>query len=128
MASGIPEPVRHFIAQHVESVEQLEVLLHLRAHADRAWTADEVAQALHIDAASAARRLDDLCGRGVLAAAEESPRRYRYSPALPAVDAVVGSLAEAYATRRVSVISLIFAKPTDTIQTFADAFRIRRDD
>jgi hypothetical protein len=125
MASGIPYPVRQLIAQHIESVEQLEVLLHLRANSDRGWTADEIAQTLHIQPDSAGRRLDDLCGRGFCAVEGD---RYRYSPAVPAVDAVVGGLAQVYATHRVSVISLIFSKPTDTIQTFADAFRIRRDE
>src|ERR687892_1896857 len=114
MASGIPGSVRQLIAQHIESVEQLEVLLHLRANADRAWTADEVAQALHIQPDSAGRRLDDLRARGFCAVEGD---RYRYSPALPAVDGVVGDLARVYSTHRVSVISLIFSKPSDTIQT-----------
>jgi hypothetical protein len=122
MASGIPDPVRQLIAQHIESVEQLEVLLHLRANADRTWTADEVAQNLHIQPDSAERRLDDLRARGFFAVEEN---RYRYSPAQPAMDALVGGLAQVYSTHRVSVISLIFSKPTDTIQTFADAFRFR---
>lgn len=43
--SGVPAPVRRFIAGHIESVGQLEVLLLLRAAADKQWTTDEVALA-----------------------------------------------------------------------------------
>jgi hypothetical protein len=42
--SGVPAPVRRFIAGHIESVGQLEVLLLLRAAADKQWTTDELAE------------------------------------------------------------------------------------
>ena len=36
-------------------------------------------------------------------------------------------MATAYASHRVSIIGLIFSKPTSNLKTFADAFRIRKD-
>lgn len=41
-ATGVPEIVRAFVAAHIESVEQLETLLLLRACAGEALTAVEV--------------------------------------------------------------------------------------
>ena len=58
--SGVPAPVRRFIAGHIESVGQLEVLLLLRAAADKQWTADEVARAVVTQPASAAGWLEQL--------------------------------------------------------------------
>ena len=34
----IPEPVKRLIAEHITSVEQLEILLLFRRRADRTWT------------------------------------------------------------------------------------------
>jgi flagellar motor protein MotB len=39
---------------------------------------------------------------------------------------VVDALAESYANYRVAVIGLIFARPSERITSFADAFRIRK--
>jgi hypothetical protein len=36
-------------------------------------------------------------------------------------------LAELYKERRVSIISLIYSKPHQQVQAFADAFKIRKD-
>jgi hypothetical protein len=64
---------------------------------------------------------------GLAAAAEGTPAQFRYAPRTPDLAGAVEELAQAYADRRVSVIGLIFAKPTDKLRSFADAFRIRKD-
>jgi hypothetical protein len=121
--TGVPAPVRRFIASHIVSVAQLEVLLLLRAAADKEWTADEVARALVTQGDAAAGWLENLVDRGL---ARNDRGRYRYSPSSPEVDRTIDALAESYANYRVAVISLIFARPSERITSFADAFRIRR--
>ena len=37
----LPDEILRFIADHVETVDQLEVFLLLRRHADRSWTAHD---------------------------------------------------------------------------------------
>jgi hypothetical protein len=39
----------------------------------------------------------------------------------------VAALAAAYRESRVAVIQLVFARPSDPLRSFADAFRMRRD-
>ena len=51
---------------------------------------------------------------------------YRYAPANEELNGIVDALAESYANYRVAVIGLIFARPSERITSFADAFRIRR--
>jgi hypothetical protein len=121
--TGVPASVRGFIASHIVSVAQLEVLLLVRAAADKEWTATEVARALVTQPEAAAGWLEDLGARGL---ASESEGRYRYNPSNPELDQIVDALAESYANYRVAVIGLIFARPSDRITSFADAFRIRR--
>ena len=121
--SGVPAPVRRFIAGHIESVGQLEVLLLLRAAADKEWTTDEVARAGVTQPASAAGWLEQLSADGLL---DGSDCRYRYSPPTPAVERAIDDLAESYAKYRVAVIGLIFSKPSEHVRNFPEAFRVRR--
>jgi hypothetical protein len=121
--TGVPAPVRRFIASHIVSVAQLEVLLLLRAAADKAWTADEVARALVTQSDAAAGWLENLRDRGL---ASHDGGLYRYSPSSRELDRTIDALAESYANYRVAVISIIFARPSERITSFADAFRIRR--
>ena len=81
----IPDPVRKLIAEHIDSVEQLEVLILLRAHRDRAFTVSEVNDRIKSSATSVEGRLSDLAGRGFL---QRTDRTYRYQ-ASPEVDATV---------------------------------------
>ena len=122
----IPQRVQRFISTHIDSIEKLEVLLLLRARAEREWNAREVSQELRITEASAAARLEDLTARRLLVASGGSST-YRFGPASPDDAQSITELQETYSTRRVSVISYIFSKPLDKVRGFADAFRLKRD-
>jgi hypothetical protein len=121
--SAVPAPVRRFIAGHIESVGQLEVLLLLRAAADKEWTTDEVARAVVTQPASAEGWLEMLRANGLLARADG---RFRYSPPSAEVERAIDDLAESYAKYRVAVIGLIFSKPSEHVRDFPEAFRLRR--
>ena len=121
--SGVPAPVRRFIAGHIESVGQLEVLLLLRAAADKEWTTDEVARAVVTQHASAEGWLEQLRADELITLAAE---RYRYSPPNADVERAIDELAESYAKYRVAVIGLIFSKPSEHVRDFPEAFRLRR--
>ena len=125
--TGISAQVRNFLAAHVESVLELEVLLLLRERPDRSWTAAELAQDLKIDVTWAGAQLAKLAGDKILQPDNANIGQYRYAPASPEMDAVIGEVANAYASHRVTIIGLIFSKPTSTLKTFADAFRIRKE-
>jgi hypothetical protein len=121
----VPAEVKRFIAAEIESVGQLEVLLLLRGAADKSWTAQEVARALVMQQPSAAGWLEQIAGRGLLAAADG---RYRYAPPSADIEETVDRLAESYAKYRVAVIGLIFSRPSEGVTRFPEAFRIRRGD
>jgi hypothetical protein len=126
-AGDLPEPVRRLIAEHIDSVEQLEILLLLYQHPERSWSEESVARELRISPMSAGDRLKDMARAAILSKVQGSEGEYRYTPDAQMGEAVAG-LAAAYSERRVTVINLIFSKPVDKIRTFADAFRLRRDD
>ena len=121
----IPPRVQRFIATHIDSIEKLEVLLLLRAQAEREWTAREVSQELRIAETSASMRLADLASRRLVEQLGEG--KYRFMPASAEDAQDMADLAATYSTRRVSVISFIFSKPLEKVRGFADAFRLKRD-
>jgi hypothetical protein len=121
--------VQQFIADHVDSVMQLEVLLLLAGQPGKVWTAPELAAQLRIDPAWVETQLRTMAAGGLVVAGEGGGQaaQFRFGPRTPELNAAVDELAHAYADRRVTVIGLIFAKPLDKIRSFADAFRIRKD-
>ena len=122
-----PEEVQRFLLENINAVEQLEVLLLLRADPGKEWTAADVGQGIYTSPAAAVMRLQDLAGRGLLAVAAGPDPRYRYRPADSARARLVDLVAETYRERRVAVITLIYSRPSDRVQAFADAFRLRKD-
>ena len=120
--ADIAEPVRRFIAGHLESVAQLEVLLLVRAAPEKWWTPEEVARAQVTRPPAALGFLRHLADTGLLEADDE---RFRYAPP-GRTGAVVDELAACYATRRPTVVGLVLAGPDEAVTSLADAFRIRR--
>lgn len=124
---GLPKELQDFLAQHISSVAQLELLLLLHSTAPRQWTAADLARELRIDTLGAQAQADDLRARGLLASDRQTPSHYWYQPADEQMAGGVQLLADLYADRRVSIISFIYSRPVDQIKLFADAFRLRKD-
>jgi hypothetical protein len=125
--SGIPEIVRRFIAQRIESAELLETLLLVHSDSGREWSPDEVARSIYTVPASATRRLEQLVEMGLASSNGGTNPRYRFAPSSNDLRDEVEALAEAYRQQRVAVINLIYSQPPDPLRSFADAFKLRRD-
>lgn len=115
--------VRDFIARHIVSIEQLEVLLLLAETEERDWTAGELNERLRSQEASIAKWLVALQALQMVTATDE---RFRFAPAGAELRRQVAALAEAYRSRRIKVIELIFSKPNETLRSFVDAFDLRK--
>lgn len=124
MTERIPKDAQDVIARHIHSVAQLETLLFLRARPDVPIKPDILAREQKIGGDMAADLLTDLSGRGFL---KETPEGYLYKPTRTLAKGV-DAVANAYGTYRVAIINLIFSKPSEGVQSFADAFRVRRDE
>lgn len=124
MGQKIPEEAQDLIARHIHSVAQLEALLYLRAAAGEVVTAESLGRAQKIGPDMASDLLTDLAGRGFL---EKRDDGFLYKPK-DTLSRPVDVVAEAYSAYRVTIINLIFSKPSEGVQSFADAFRVRRDD
>lgn len=120
--------VKAFIAEHVDSVVQLEVLLRFHDAPEKTWTSADIAEAFRIDLAWVATQMSELQARGFLAQQEGAMPRYQYAPRTPQLHESVEQVAQAYAERRVSIINMIYSKPIDKLRNFSEAFRFRKGD
>ena len=124
----IPEAVDRFLAQYVNSIEYLEILLLLADDPERHFTAEEVAQEIYGVPVSASRRLEKIVTDRLAEATEESARSYRFAPVDPELRTLVAQVAQTYRERRVAIITLIASRPMENVRAFSDAFRLGKND
>lgn len=125
---GISREVERFVHDHLTSVAQLEILLLLYRRSHHALSGDQVAEELRIDPEWASTELGRLTSQGLLSSGDSERPAYQFAPSRPADAGLVDEVARLFATHRVSIITLIFSSPNDSVGSFADAFKIRRDD
>jgi hypothetical protein len=119
-----PDELKRFVAAHLDTVDQLEVLLLLQRRPAEVWTPERVSAELRTSPMSAAMRLARLCATGLC---EEAEGGVRLRPADAGIERAIQLVAAAYRERRVSLIALIYARPPEGVRAFADAFRLKKD-
>ncbi len=120
----IPSEVVEFIQSSIKSVWSAELLLFLRRRSDRGWTDDELIRELRSSRSVVADILATFLQAGLVTAEDGL---FRYTPASAELDRVVRELEKAYAERPTAVVKTIMAAPSEKLQIFADAFRIKKD-
>ena len=83
-----------------------------------------VSRSLSIPASMSRARLLEFTRRGFAILKDEC---YKYQAIHSNTDQLLRKLGEAYRTRRVAVTNEIYSKPSALLKSFADAFRLRRD-
>jgi hypothetical protein len=124
----IPDEVKKFILEDIDSVAQLEALLLLCGNPNEEWSAAAVAKRLYSSEQETVPILARLSAAGLISANAEKPPQYRYQPVSPERAHMVERVATTYAKHLVPVTNLIHSKPRTRIQEFADAFKLRRED
>lgn len=119
----LDDDVKAFLTAHCANVAALEVLLVLRAHDGRDWSAEELARQTRGNAEREAAVLAAFRRQSLVV--EPSPGRYRLA-ATAGLRERLDRLAGAFARAPLQVVEVIHAAPSETVQTFADAFRIPR--
>ncbi len=132
-ADELPQDVQRLLREHIESYEQLELLLLLRVDGGRCWTEEEMRARLAVSATLVAEALAGLQSRGFVAARPQSAEKcYCYVTQSGAVEATIGRLELAYRQHPIPIVKLMSANAiervrTAALRTFADAFIIKKD-
>jgi len=123
MPDEISADVQRFLADHIRSIAQLELLLMLHRERQRTWTIADAAKELYTAVSMTEPLLESLRAIGLLSL---QGGEYRYAPRSVSLDQVVGDLSQVYQQRRVTIVNLIYSAPVQKLQDFADAFRLRK--
>jgi hypothetical protein len=123
--AGVSEQLKAFLQQRLSSLDQIEVVMLLRADPARSWTAPEVAEALGTAPESAAMRLFLLASGGLIAFEPSAIPRYRYTAGDAALNATLQELSDILAANRDDVLAAL-QSPRDPIRSFSDAFKLKK--
>ena len=111
-----------FIGGSVPSVWALELLLRLRAQPERTWSEAALVQELRASETVVRNALGVFEASGLVRCEEAG---CSYQPASPAVADLCDQLARLYRERPVAVINAITRSKTSTLESFANAFRLK---
>jgi hypothetical protein len=131
-AQELPEEVQRFLREHIESFEQLEIVLLLRSRPDQALSSTAISAELRLPETIVDETLHTLSGRELVARAPgvDGPL-FTYSPETPTLAELVSAVAQLNQDRRLDVMRVMTANSIDrlrakAVSTFADAFLLRR--
>jgi predicted transcriptional regulator len=121
MPISISTALEQFIALHIQSLEQLDILRLLAKSPEQPLTVSAIFQSIQTNEHSISDRLTKFASAQLVI---EESGGYRLSPKH---QTTIKELAEAYNQRRVSVIELIYKKPVPpSVREFSEAFRIKK--
>lgn len=104
----LPDAVRRFVVECLDSVAELEGLLLVRASRMQRWDATTLADRLYITDDQARRVLEALHRRAFMARTGDA---FEYDPASEALRGNVDALAAAYPRFLIAITDVIHAKP-----------------
>lgn len=116
--------VLEFLRGAIKTVWSLELLLLMRRTRERIWTHAQLERELRGSAKLVSETLATLQQAGLIQSDEPG---FRYGPASAEIERLVDGLAATYADSPLKVINAILEAPSDKLQSFANAFRLKRD-
>ena len=121
---ALPPRVVEFTTGHLESLEDLEVLVACMDSPERWWNAADMALQLGLSQGAARRSLDQLARHNLFDLRVTDDVRYRFSPGTPELEADTRAWLGEYRRNPLAVVRSI--PRGRSVRDFADAFRIRR--
>lgn len=120
--TAIPDDVRDYIIDQIDSIAQLEAVMLLRAQPGESWDVAKISRRLYVSEAEVSEALDRLVDAGTVCFENGV---FSYSPAPGARD-LIERVTDTYRRQLIAVTNLIHSKPS-RIQKFANAFKFRKD-
>lgn len=125
LTSGIPQEIRDFLNDCIESVSQLELLFLIYEQKTNIWTAESISKEMRTHASMAQKQMEVLVHKGILK--KENEHTFSYAPVKDITDERVKQLYHLYHVKPVSIVTYIYTKPEDKLKGFADAFKFKKD-
>lgn len=125
--ADIPAAVLQFIARRIDTVPELETLLIMSAETGRAWSVQDIAARTYVPPASAAAVLQALHRRR-LVSSDEHGNLFTFAPVSDEEKQIVFQTATAYRTHLIPIATFIHKKAAPSVQEFARAFNLKKDE
>ncbi len=122
LVRSLPPEARRLLADHVHSAGDLDLLMLLDADRARAWSVEEICDALRCPPGWAAEHLTAMAHAGLVV---ERDGRYACHPASRQLEEAVGALAGAHETRWAELARLVAVPQRRRRRTLTE--RSRRD-
>jgi hypothetical protein len=119
------QEVDEFVLREMDSVPHLEALLLLWSGRPKAWSTEEMAAALYVQAGEARGILEGLERRRLVE--RGVGELYSYWGNAGEKDALIEALEAVYRRDLVRISRMIHAKASPGVRDFADAFRFTKD-
>lgn len=129
MSDVIPNDIKQFLVENIESILQLEALLLLRRHQDQKLNCETIAGKLYVGPFDIAGALRKLVGRGLIVTevrGKISVFQYNYTNQV--VVQTVDRVADLYTKYLIPVTNFIHQRPLKNLQDFSDAFKLSEDE
>jgi hypothetical protein len=120
--------VDRFVLEQIDSVPHLEALLLLFNSQPKAWSTDEMAKSLYVRNEVAAKILDGLLHRNLIALSRSQAGFFFYDPDDEARNQMLSDVDAIYRKEVVRISSMIHSKASAGVRDFARAFRFKKDD
>ena len=127
MSDLIPDEVKRFLVDHIDSIAELEAVLFLREHRVRSWSCTLVADRIYSSEEVTVCLLLNLTKKGLLTADGTMPALFRYRPCTQVVAQLLDQVAEVYAKYLVPVTDLVHKKSRRNIEGLAEAFKFKKE-
>jgi len=121
--AAISPDVHAFLNEHIESYEELQILLLLRAQPELSWSCAEVTEQLAIPAVVAEAALRELSREGLLATLESKGAvGFRYAPRSSVLATSVEKVMHCHDENRVAIMKLVTARAIERLRRGASLF------
>lgn len=123
--NSLPQDIRDFLSEFIDSVSQLEILLMCSSEPQTAFSPEDISKNLRTHPMTAQKQLQSLVDKGLLASI--SDHKFIFRPKELELKDLIYKLASSYKIKPVAVVTFIYDKPTDKLKGFADAFKFKKD-
>ena len=120
----ISEDVQEMIARHLATMDHVELLTILRGSREDSFTLQQLADRMRKPQQMVEQCLESLTQAGL--AAQLSDGTYRYAAREETLDRTAEAVVRLYNERPVTLVRLLYERPPMAVNTFADAFKLRK--
>jgi hypothetical protein len=127
MAPDLPATLLTFIQDCIPTYQAAELLLFMAANPDSAFTPEEIVTAMRPVDITVSAVKEYTAALAAASLIRERGGTYQYSPR-PDLEMRVGELRRAYNEKPVTLVRATYHIADRNIRSFADAFKLRRDE